>query len=72
MNAPTCIQCGRPLPVIRRWPDRNSERGVSYGTKEWRDLVRSQPIEGYGYNGRGHFCTLRCGWRWAIDRLEHR
>jgi hypothetical protein len=25
---------------------------------------------GYGYMGRGHFCSLRCGWRFAIDAIE--
>lgn len=26
----------------------------------------------FGYVGRGHFCSLRCGWRFAIDAIEER
>jgi hypothetical protein len=24
-----------------------------------------------GYNGDGIFCTLRCGYRWALERIRH-
>ncbi|HEY2510176.1 MAG TPA: hypothetical protein VGI39_04950 [Polyangiaceae bacterium] len=24
----------------------------------------------FGCSGRGHFCSLRCGWRFAIDAVE--
>ena len=25
-------------------------------------------IQGFGYNGNNRFCTLRCGFRWALAR----
>lgn len=26
--------------------------------------------EGYGYAGRGYFCSLRCGHAWAVRKLQ--
>lgn len=23
-------------------------------------------LRGYGYHGRGNFCSLKCGYRWAM------
>jgi hypothetical protein len=34
------------------------ERRVTYWTGE------------VGYNGRGYFCSVRCGYLWAMDEVE--
>jgi len=33
---------------------------------------RTGRILGYGYQGEGHFCSLRCGWRYALDIVRAR
>lgn len=58
MKSPRCVQCNRPLSVNFKfvWPD---------GGKRKRDGIR-----GYGYGNDGVFCTLRCGYLWAINRVR--
>lgn len=57
---PKCKSCTRPLAPVTRdtWIGHNRVKG---------DVV------GYGYVDRGvpngHFCSLRCGFRWAIAQV---
>lgn len=61
MSAPTCRQCGKKLaPTFET-------RSVRVDTTE---IVEKQTgkILGYGYSRRGHFCSLRCGFRVDDER----
>lgn len=33
-------------------------------------LRKAQFFEGYGYDGNGFFCTLRCGFGWAVWKVK--
>ena len=57
---PRCACCRKPLkPTINlkiNWDDRSGDSD----TKEWTG----------GYSAYGHFCTLRCGVRWANEVID--
>lgn len=51
MPRPNCLHCQKPLPRFSR-DDRSFKDGTP---KEW------------GSHGDNRFCTLSCGWAWAVD-----
>jgi hypothetical protein len=45
------------------------DTGLSEGGYETR-LERTGEIRGYGYMARGYFCSLTCGWRYALRSVD--
>ena len=65
MSRPRCVQCNRRLATNYKlvW-----EKVEVFGGFESRP--RRAGIRGYGYNSDGVFCTLRCGYLWALNRVR--
>jgi hypothetical protein len=62
----TCRHCSRKLrPTFKLVSTRvETPDGGCYVVDEPGELL------GFGYTARGHFCSLRCGWRFAVDSIE--
>lgn len=57
--SPLCRNCNRPLR--------------SYWALNWPATNRAaidQTWSGYGRLGNGFFCSLRCGYYWAIEQVK--
>lgn len=52
---PNCRRCGKPL-----WPY------IYFGHPD----IDPKHEQKWGYNGNNVFCTLRCGYHWAMDRIK--
>ena len=52
---PTCHNCGEPLSQYR-----------FFGHKD----IDPDKKRRWGYEGNGIFCTLRCGFNWALSKLR--
>lgn len=63
----TCRGCGRPIRVEMSAVWETGEDGYSRRTGRKEPL---HPNGGAGYGGNGHFCTLRCGFWWAVRKIE--
>jgi hypothetical protein len=50
---PLCRSCGRPLPKYQ-----------FFG----HPVIDPERSRQYGYEGNGYFCTLRCGFKWALAK----
>jgi hypothetical protein len=64
---PTCRHCGKKMPPIKEtrsirvdFPDG----GHTYKEEETGKIL------GYGYWRQGFFCTLRCGYRYAVKCIQ--
>lgn len=65
VECPTCRQCGAKLRPLF------SKKYVRVDTHEgFHSVEQPDKLLGFGYTARGHFCSLRCGWRFAIDTIE--
>jgi hypothetical protein len=71
---PRCLFCDKPLrqrvkSVYRRIETPNLVGGIDAHTE-----VEQQPTGLYGVAGEGFFCTLTCGFDWAVQlaRQGHR
>lgn len=62
---PSCRQCGQKLRPSFRMVSKRVETNEGYYTVD-----EPGELEGFGYMARGHFCSLRCGWRFAVDHIE--
>src|SRR5512143_2349903 len=64
-TCPACRQCGRKLrPTFEMVSVRVDTLEGFHTVEEPGDL------KGYGYAARGHFCSLRCGWEFAVKSVE--
>lgn len=62
---PVCRQCGQKLrPTFEKVSVRVDTSEGFHTVDEPGKLI------GFGYNARGHFCSLHCGWRFAVDTVE--
>lgn len=67
---PRCVKCNKALapqhrPEFRQVQSPNAEGGLDLKTIEVRGALL-----GYGYAATGFFCTLTCGYWYAVDRLR--
>jgi len=67
MKRPRCVHCGKRLAVNFKfeWDKVELPDGMGFTSKRRRAGIR-----GYGYNSDGVFCTLRCGYLWALSRVQ--
>ncbi len=69
-----CSQCGCAMrPVVKSTSTTEvREHTRADGTKFTRHhtVVIITAIVGYGYDGHGDFCSLKCGYRYARRQLE--
>jgi hypothetical protein len=68
---PRCRHCDRALLAIYA-NDRVSSESVqaedgSLGTRTTRSRGH---LLGYGYSATNYFCSLTCGWSWAVCRIR--
>ena len=71
-DAPKCRQCEKRLKPYYETRDVKYETPSLIDDPGFETLSeRTGQILGYGYGRRGLFCSLRCGWRFAIDAIEH-
>lgn len=42
----------------------------TFGSYDYLTLQGRQPRSRYGYDGNGIFCTVSCGYRWAVRRVR--
>ena len=54
-TTPTCAECGNVLKPY-----------TYFGHQEIDPEHKKQ----FGYDGNGIFCTLRCGYRWALNTIQ--
>lgn len=76
-----CAECGKPLkPNIYDVREKYEKEVVVPAVGElkpeqrWMDTYTrkvGERISGYGYMSQGYFCTLRCGWRFALRVLKN-
>lgn len=59
---PCCLWCGKEMRPV---PMREGEHGLFPSFFE-KDHVCVR----YGYEGRGSFCTLRCGYEYGMKAAE--
>ena len=65
VSCPACQQCGVKLrPTFDRVSVR-VDTSEGFHTRE-----QAGALLGFGYLARGHFCSLRCGWAFAINTVE--
>ena len=64
-TCPPCRACGRKLRPTFEMVSVRVETKEGHHT-----ILEPGELKGFGYNALGHFCTLRCGWRFAVDSLE--
>ena len=62
---PSCRQCGNKLRPEFKLVSRTIETDDGCYTVD-----EPGELQGFGYMARGHFCSLRCGWRFAVDLIE--
>lgn len=65
-TTPLCRNCRKKLRANYKSESVRVQTEAGYHTK----VVRTDEVEGYGYHDNGHFCTLRCGFLYAINFLE--
>lgn len=65
VEAPDCRRCGKKLRPEFDVVSRRVETHEGHHTVDEPGALR-----GFGYNGRGYFCSLRCGWGFAVELLE--
>ena len=58
---PNCLQCEKPLRPVY---DYSYSTVIVPGGFMQRRV--QGPLRGYGYLSNGKFCTLRCGFTWAV------
>jgi hypothetical protein len=63
-HRPRCKHCLKPLAPLHETTEREHRNDQGFITLS----ERTGKILGYGYRGRGHFCSLRCGYEWAMAR----
>lgn len=73
--APHCLHCGESLrPVIDTHEEKreivNPETANTMESKHFRTIRVSRSFKGWGYQCNGRFCTLRCGYWWALKRTK--
>jgi hypothetical protein len=60
-DRPRCQQCGRKMPA--------------YFTYEFHPTLLLRPVmrsfAGWGYDGNGYFCSLRCGYRYGLSVMRN-
>lgn len=61
---PHCRQCDARLEPKPKWDSRRVEDADGFHTE--RVVVGCY---GYGYDGDNLFCSLRCGYKWALRRI---
>jgi hypothetical protein len=63
---PRCVGCNRRLSINFKFVwDKVPDSFGGFMSKRRRDGIR-----GYGYGDDGVFCTLRCGYLWALNRVR--
>ena len=68
---PRCRQCERLLkPHYETREVRHVTTNLDGGEDVRTVYQRTGRILGYGYGRWDYFCSLRCGWRFAIDAIE--
>ena len=84
MANPKCRHCGKPLNQNTRTHWLNATPGTGYQPPEGDEEVLQRREVGtryenwriatgrYGYNGDGLFCTLRCGYEYAVATVSRR
>ena len=63
-KAGCCVRCGRTLTPYRTYKD------IRVGPTEVRTV--QDKVLGPGFRGDGFFCTMYCGYFWAIDQIRGR
>lgn len=66
--APCCRQCSKRLKPLYKW---NTVRVPLPNDAGFTSREERGELRGWGYAGRNHFCSLRCGWRFAVDAVEN-
>ena len=65
-ETPMCRHCSRKLrPEFKLVSTRVETPDGGYYTVD-----EPGELKGFGYMARGYFCSLRCGWGFAVDLLE--
>ena len=65
-----CTQCGKVMrPTVditttTKIEGGATEDGCAFTRLQWSGVIHR--IRGYGYNAEGVFCTLTCGYRYAL------
>lgn len=77
---PKCVQCDKELKRYRRWVHfEELTRAQTFMRTVERPKLHKLPIgclpctwavtHGlWGYQGDGSFCSLRCGYEWAVNQ----
>ena len=66
-----CYMCKKPLRPVYETRDVRVEHTNVLGQSGFETRSeRTGRIIGWGYAARGWFCSLRCGWSYAIDVCE--
>ncbi len=60
-----CRYCGKELAPFFHLTSNELQRGMIF------EIVVHETFRGeYGYMGNGSFCSLRCGYYWAVDQAR--
>ncbi len=70
MNPP-CRECGKPLKPTFEYVSVRHDQVDALGNAGFITIAeKTGRIRGYGYAALGHFCSLRCGWAFAVKAVE--
>lgn len=58
-----CFHCGARLKPVFKYESVRVEDANGYG---FRTDLKRVGIRGYGYESNGLFCTLNCGFKFAV------
>jgi hypothetical protein len=69
-HCPQCAQCKKRLAPTYVTHEVKVETMNALGGIDTKTVAERDPntIEGFGYHARGKFCSLRCGYEWAMVR----
>lgn len=62
---PTCRQCGARLRPTFETVTRRVDT-----VEGFHHVDDPGTLRGFGYGARGHFCTMTCGWRYAVTLCD--
>jgi hypothetical protein len=77
---PKCLWCGNPMSQNYRTTEEGWDWNLHRHLKqthgeEWFEMWlkdQRKPTGTYGKSGNGWFCSLRCGFAWAVNSLREK
>lgn len=60
-----CLHCNRPMT---QWLKIQWQQTGDPPHTQLKELSREEV--GFGYEGNGFFCSMHCGWEWAVKTAK--